>query len=83
MENIVPLLERYGLPTALLAVSTIALAKIIMWSLISVREEFSKRHEDNAKAVAELNAAVASLTTAVSSMRADISILVAFVKDRR
>ena len=72
MENIGPLLEQYGLPTALLAVSTIALAKLIMWSLVSVREEFSKRHEDNARNVAELKVSVAE-------MRSDVKLLVEFV----
>jgi hypothetical protein len=41
-----------------------------------VREEFSRRHEDNAKSMGELKVSVAE-------MRSDIKILVEFVRSNR
>ena len=73
MEDIGPLLERYGLPTALLLAAIYALYRFLVFSLVSVREEFSRRHEDNAKAMGELKVSVAE-------MRSDIKILVEFVR---
>lgn len=68
--------EQYGLPLVLLLGSIFALYKFLVFSLVSVRAEFSRRHEDNAKAVGELKVSVAE-------MRSDIKILVEFVRSNR
>ena len=75
-EGILGLVESYGLPLVLLLAAIYALYRFLVFSLVSVREEFSRRHEDNAKAMGELKVAVAE-------MRSDIKILVEFVRSNR
>jgi len=75
-NSILQMVEQYGLPLVLLLGSIFALYKFLVFSLVSVREEFSRRHEDNAKAVGELKVSVAE-------MKSDIKILVEFVRSNR
>ena len=74
--GILQMVEQYGLPLVLLLAAIYALYRFLVFSLVSVREEFSRRHEDNAKAMGELKISVAE-------MRSDIKILVSFVQSNR
>jgi hypothetical protein len=69
-------LEQYGLPLVLLLGAIYALYRFLVFSLYEVKNEFGRRHEENAKAVSELKVAVAE-------MRSDIKILVEFVRSNR
>ena len=75
-NGILQMVEQYGLPLVLLLAAIYALYRFLGFSLVSVREEFSRRHEDNAKAMGELKISVAE-------MRSDINILVSFVQSTR
>ena len=75
-EGILRLVESYGLPLILLLAAIYALYRFLVFSLVSVREEFSRRHEDNAKSMGELKVSVAE-------MRSDIKLLVEFVRSNR
>ena len=75
-DGILGLIESYGLPLVLLLGAIYALYRFLVFSLYEVKNEFGRRHEENAKAVSEL-------TVSVSEMRADIKLLVEFVKDKR
>ena len=70
------LIESYGLPLVLLLGAIYALYRFLVFSLYEVKNEFGRRHEDNAKAMGELKVAVAE-------MRSDIKILVEFVRSNR
>jgi len=74
-EGILGLVESYGLPLILLLGAIYALYRFLVFSLYEVKNEFGRRHEDNAKAVAELKVSVAE-------MRSDIKILVEFVRGK-
>ena len=75
VEGILGLVESYGLPLILLLGAIYALYRFLVFSLYEVKNEFGRRHEDNAKAVAELKVSVAE-------MRSDIKILVEFVRGK-
>jgi hypothetical protein len=75
-DGILGLIESYGLPLVLLLGAIYALYRFLVFSLYEVKNEFGRRHEDNAKAVSELK-------VSVGEMRADIKILVEFVKQNR
>jgi len=75
-DGILGLIESYGLPLVLLLGAIYALYRFLVFSLYEVKNEFGRRHEENAKAVSELK-------VSVSEMRADIKLLVEFIKDRR
>ena len=75
-EGILGLIESYGLPLILLLGSIYALYRFLVFSLYEVKNEFGRRHEENAKAVGELKVAVAE-------MKSDIKILVEFVRSNR
>ena len=49
MEEILQLIERYGLTLILLLGSLYALYKFFFFSIIEVRSQFSKYHEKNAQ----------------------------------
>ncbi len=66
--------EKYGLPLVLLLGSTYALYKFVFFSLIEVKKDFGRRHEDNAKNMA-------LLLQEVAEMRSDLKLIVEFVKD--
>jgi len=75
-SNVWTLIESYGLPLVLLLGAIYALYRFLVFSLYEVKNEFGRRHEDNAKAMAELKISVAE-------MRSDIKILVSFVQSNR
>jgi hypothetical protein len=75
-EGILGLIESYGLPLVLLLGAIYALYRFLVFSLYEVKNEFGKRHEENAKAMGELKVSVAE-------MRSDIKILVEFVRSNR
>ena len=70
------MIEQYGLPLILLLGAIYALYRFLVFSLYEVKNEFGKRHEENAKSMSELKVAVAEI-------RSDIKILVEFVKGNR
>ena len=70
------LIESYGLPLVLLLGAIYALYRFLVFSLYEVKNEFGRRHEDNAKAMGELKVSVAE-------MRSDIKLLVEFVRSNR
>ena len=75
-NGILGLIESYGLPLVLLLGAIYALYRFLVCSLYEVKNEFGRRHEENAKAVSELK-------VSVGEMRADIKLLVEFVRDKR
>ena len=75
-EGSLGLIESYGLPLILLLGAIYALYRFLVFSLYEVKNEFSRRHEENAKAVGELKVSVAE-------MKSDIKILVEFVRSNR
>ena len=75
-NSFLSLIEQYGLPLVLLLGAIYALYRFLVFSLYEVKNEFGRRHEDNAKAMGELKVAVAE-------MRSDIKILVEFVRSNR
>jgi len=75
-NGILQMVQDFGLPLVLLLAAIYALYRFLVFSLYEVKNEFGRRHEDNAKAVGELKVAVAE-------MRSDIKILVEFVKSNR
>ena len=75
-EGILGLVESYGLPLVLLLGAIYALYRFLVFSLYEVKNEFGRRHEENAKSVSELK-------VSVGEMRADIKLLVEFIRERR
>ena len=75
-EGILGLIESYGLPLILLLGAIYALYRFLVFSLYEVKNEFGERHKVAAESMAELK-------VLVSECRADIKLLVEFVKDRR
>ena len=75
-SGILQMVEQYGLPLVLLLAAIYALYRFLVFSLYEVKNEFGRRHEENAKAVGELKVAVAE-------MKSDIKILVEFVRSNR
>tara|TARA_R110002012_G_scaffold278480_1_gene466147 strand:- start:343 stop:570 length:228 start_codon:yes stop_codon:yes gene_type:complete len=68
MEEILILVESYGLPLVLLLGALYALYRFFVFSLYEVKNEFGKRHEDNAKAMSDLKIAVAELKEKISTV---------------
>jgi len=75
-NGILQMVQDFGLPLVLLLGSIFALYKFLVFSLYEVKNEFGRRHEENAKAVSELKVSVAE-------MKSDIKILVEFVRSNR
>tara|TARA_R110000824_G_scaffold88926_1_gene218400 strand:+ start:1034 stop:1270 length:237 start_codon:yes stop_codon:yes gene_type:complete len=75
-EGILGLIESYGLPLILLLGAIYALYRFLVFSLYEVKNEFGERHKTAAESMAELK-------ILMSECRADIKLLVEFVKDRR
>ena len=75
-SNVWTLIESYGLPLVLLLGAIYALYRFLVFSLYEVKNEFGRRHEDNAKAMGELKVSVAE-------MRSDIKLLVEVVRSNR
>ena len=74
-SNILGLIERHGIPLVLLLGAIYALYKFLVFSLYEVKNEFGRRHEDNAKSMSELKVSLAEV-------KADIKLLVEFVKGK-
>ena len=60
-ESIFGLIEQYGLPIILLGAAIYALYRFIVFSLYEVKNEFGRRHEDNAKAMSEVKVALGEI----------------------
>jgi len=75
VDNILGLIERHGIPLVLLLGAIYALYKFLVFSLYEVKNEFGRRHEDNAKSMSELKVSLAEV-------KADIKLLVEFVSRR-
>tara|TARA_R110000824_G_scaffold5467_4_gene25320 strand:+ start:2290 stop:2523 length:234 start_codon:yes stop_codon:yes gene_type:complete len=73
VESMLGLVERHGIPLVLLLGAIYALYKFLVFSLYEVKNEFGRRHEDNAKSMSELKIAVAEI-------RSDIKLLVEFIR---
>jgi len=68
MEEILKLIEGYGLPLVLLLGALYALYRFLVFSLYEVKNEFGRRHEDNAKAMSELKISIAQLKEKVNTL---------------
>ena len=62
------LIEGYGLPLVLLLGALYALYRFLVFSLYDVKNEFGRRHEDNAKAMSELKISIAQLKEKVNTL---------------
>ena len=60
-ESVLSLMEQYGLPVILLGAAIYALYRFIVFSLYEVKNEFGKRHEDNAKAMSEVKVSLGEI----------------------
>ena len=76
LNGILGLVEQYGLPLILLLGAIYALYRFLVFSLYEVKNEFGKRHEDNARAMTDLKESMAEI-------KSDIKLLVEFVKSKR
>ena len=76
LNGILGLIEQYGLPLILLLGAIYALYRFLVFSLYEVKNEFGKRHEDNAKLMAELKVSLAEV-------KSDIKLLVEFIRSKR
>jgi len=68
MEDILRLIEGYGLPLILLLGALYALYRFIVFSLYEVKNEFGRRHEDNAKSMEELKVSIAQLKEKINNL---------------
>ena len=68
MEEILQLIEGYGLPLVLLIGAVYTIYKFMVFSLYEVKKEFSKRHEDNAKAMSDLKVQIAELKEKINTI---------------
>tara|TARA_B100001245_G_scaffold135362_1_gene100473 strand:- start:188 stop:421 length:234 start_codon:yes stop_codon:yes gene_type:complete len=71
-ESVLSLMEQYGLPVILLGAAIYALYRFIVFSLYEVKNEFGKRHEDNAKAMSEVK-------VSLGEIKSDLRLLVGFM----
>ena len=71
-ESVLSLMELYGLPVILLGAAIYALYRFIVFSLYEVKNEFGKRHEDNAKAMSEVK-------VSLGEIKSDLRLLVGFM----
>ncbi len=76
LNKIIASFEQYGLPLILLLGAIYALYRFLVFSLYEVKNEFGKRHEDNAKAMTDLKESMAEI-------KSDIKLLVEFFKSKR
>jgi|TARA_B100000073_G_scaffold237943_3_gene199134 hypothetical protein len=68
MKEILQLIEGYGLPLILLLGALYALWRFIVFSLYEVKNEFGRRHEDNAKSMSDLKVQVAELKEKINTI---------------
>ena len=71
-KSVLSLMEQYGLPVILLRAAIYALYRFIVFSLYEVKNEFGKRHEDNAKAMSEVK-------VSLGEIKSDLRLLVGFM----
>ena len=74
-ESVLGLMEQYGLPVILLAGCIYALYRFIVFSLYEVKNEFGRRHEDNAKAMSEVK-------VALGEIKSDLRLLVGIMTNK-
>ena len=60
-KSVLGLMEQYGLPLILLGAAIYSLYMFIVFSLYEVKNEFGRRHEDNAKAMSEVKVALGEI----------------------
>ena len=60
-KSVLSLMEQYGLPVILLGAAIYALYRFIVFSLYEVKNEFGRRHEDNAKAMSEVKVSLGEI----------------------
>jgi len=74
-ESVLGLIEQYGLPVILLGGCIYALYRFIVFSLYEVKNEFGRRHEDNAKAMSEVK-------VALGEIKSDLRLLVGIMTNK-
>ena len=75
-NTLLQLIEQYGLPLILLLGAIYALYRFLVFSLYEVKNEFGRRHEDNAKAMSEVKESLAEI-------KSDIKLLVEFIRSKQ
>ena len=75
LDSVLGLIEQYGLPLILLLGAIYALYRFMVFSLYEVKNEFGRRHEANAKAMADVKESLAEI-------KSDIKLLVAFIREK-
>ena len=68
MEDILKYIENYGLSVVLLLGCMYALYRFLVFSLYEVKNEFGRRHEDNAKSMEELKVSIAELKAKINTI---------------
>ena len=74
-QSVLGLMEQYGLPLILLGAAIYALYRFIVFSLYEVKNEFGRRHEDNAKAMSEVK-------VALGEIKSDLRLLVGIMTNK-
>jgi len=74
-ESVLGLMEQYGLPVILLGAAIYALYRFIVFGLYEVKNEFGRRHEDNAKAMSEVK-------VALGEIKSDLRLLVGIMTNK-
>ena len=74
-KSVLGLMEQYGLPVILLGAAIYALYRFIVFSLYEVKNEFGRRHEDNAKAMSEVK-------VALGEIKSDLRLLVGIMTNK-
>ncbi len=69
------LVAEYGLPLVLLLGAIYALYKFMVFSLYEVKNEFGKRHEENAQANEEIKIALAEI-------KSDLKLFLEFMRNK-
>lgn len=68
MEDILKLIEGYGLSLVLLLGSLYALYRFFFFSIYEVKKEFTKRHENNEKSMNEVKKVIGELKEKVNTI---------------
>lgn len=68
MKEILELIEGYGLPLVLLIGAVYTIYRFMVFSLYEVKNEFKKRHQDNAKAMEEMKVLTAELKEKINTI---------------
>ena len=74
-ESVLGIMEQYGLPVILLGAAIYALYRFIVFSLYEVKNEFGRRHEDNAKAMSEVK-------VSLGEIKSDLRLLVGIMTNK-